>query len=137
MLIGECYHKCMITCERCGKKLTGKQTRWCSKYCSDLGLKSLWRKRNIELVVMFLERILKQNREYRKAKNGGMTPPSSRVAKQLRGNECYQCGSGDDLQLAHVKPLWAGGTHDHTITLCRKHHYQFDNLLRDFWHKKA
>lgn len=114
----------MNGCDRCGKELTGKQTRFCSQYCSKLKLKSEWRKRN-------RDRLQAYARQYRKAKNGGnrsITQPA-----KYRDNACLYCGTSIDLQVAHVKPLWAGGQHKWIITLCRIHHHQFDNLLRDWW----
>src|SRR5690606_18094496 len=104
-----------MVCDRCGEPLTGKQERWCSLYCSKLGLKSEWRKRN-------KDRLLKLNNEYRRAKNGGNRPVKN--PNRLREKECLKCGAAEDLQLAHVKPLWAGGVHKHVMTLCRKHHYE-------------
>lgn len=112
------------TCERCEEELSGKQVRWCSQRCSVLGLKSAYRKRHREKLYAY-------KNEYRRAKNGGNRPP--RNPAKHRTDECLKCGSSEDLQGAHVKPLWAGGKHNTIITLCRKHHYQFDNLLRDFW----
>lgn len=113
-----------MVCERCGEKLTGKQQRWCSKYCSKLGLKSEWRKRTAEARKAYA-------REYRKAKNGGNRPLS--YPAKYRDEICLKCGTTEDLQGAHIKPLWAGGTHKTIVTFCRKHHYAFDNALRDFW----
>ena len=57
----------VITCERCGNELTGKAKRWCSKTCSKLGLKSLYRKRK-------LAEINKYKNDWRRAKNGGNRP---------------------------------------------------------------
>lgn len=122
--VGECYNRRMLTCERCGKSLVGSQVRWCSGRCSKLGLKAAWRKRNAE-------RLKAYGREYRKAKKGGNRTHA--YPSMLRSDKCLKCGTDEDLQLAHVKPLWAGGVHKHTITLCRTHHHQFDNLLREFW----
>lgn len=113
-----------MLCSRCGKQLVGKQKRWCSGYCSKLGLKSEWRKRTREARQAYA-------RNYRRAKNGGNRSP--KFPAKLRDNECLKCGTSEDLQLAHIKPLWAGGRHKWTITLCRIHHHQFDNLLRDWW----
>ncbi len=115
----------MGTCERCGGPLTNKQSRWCSRRCSKLGLKSEYRKRN-------LEKIKQYNNEWRSAKNGGSTP--IRYPALRRAKVCLRCDSDQDLQLAHVKPIGAGGRHDHVITLCRSCHHLFDNLLRDFWY---
>lgn len=113
-------------CERCSNKLTEKQSRWCSSRCSKLGLKSEWRRRNSQKINAY-------NREWRRAKNGGNRPIT--YPAKRRDTKCLRCGSIDNLQLAHVKPIGAGGTHRHVITLCNKCHYMFDNLLRDFWYK--
>lgn len=118
----------MKTCERCEEELSGKQTRWCSVRCSKLGLKSLYKKRTAEHQRAY-------QRQYRKAKDGVMRPVTWPI--KYRGTECLNCGTSEDLQGAHVKPLWAGGKHDTIITLCRKHHHQFDNLLRAFWKEKV
>lgn len=117
------YHIVMI-CERCGEGLSGKQLRWCSQRCSKLGLKALYKKRTADKQLAYA-------REYRRAKNGGnrsLTWPA-----KYRGAECLKCGTTESLQACHVKPLWAGGTHKHIITMCQKHHYRFDTLLREFW----
>ena len=114
----------VITCERCGNELTGKAKRWCSKTCSKLGLKSLYRKRK-------LAEINKYKNDWRRAKNGGNRPIKN--AAKYRDTKCLNCSSPNDLQLAHVKPIGKGGTHKHMITLCRKCHYRFDDLLRNFW----
>jgi 5-methylcytosine-specific restriction endonuclease McrA len=116
----------MGICERCGDPLSNNQSRWCSSRCSRLGLKSLYRKRN-------LEKIKAYNRVWRRAKNGGNAPLPYPAEKRERF--CLRCGSRDDLQLAHVKPIGAGGIHRYVITLCRTCHHLFDNLLRDFWYK--
>lgn len=111
-------------CERCGNHLTGRQTRWCSRNCSKLGLKALWRKRTKENRNAYA-------RQYRRAKNGGNRPLT--YSAKYRDTECLRCKDTEDLQACHVKPLWAGGNHKNIITLCRTCHSQFDNLLRDFW----
>lgn len=113
-----------MICDRCGEILQGKQTRWCSKKCSKLGLKSEWRKRN-------RVRLLEYSRNYRKAKHDGDYPIA--FPDYYRDSECLYCGSDEDLQLAHVKPLWAGGKHKWVVTFCRKHHHQFDTILREWW----
>ncbi len=116
----------MIRCERCDEPLDGKQARWCSNRCSKLGLKALYRKRN-------KDKLYEYKNTYRRAnKDKGILRPLSLPTKK-RDGWCLHCGTTKDLQGAHVKPLWAGGTHDTIITLCRKHHHKFDQLLRDFW----
>lgn len=123
------YNICMSTCERCSKELTGKQTRWCSQECSKLGLKSLYRKRHS-----------KKLNEYKAAwRKLGKRPLDSKwgLAKKRKQLEdfpvCINCGGREDLQVAHIKPLAKGGDHSTLLTLCRKHHYEFDETLRNFW----
>lgn len=116
----------MKLCLRCESPIINrrKDAKYCSNQCSKRYLKSEYKKRNRE----------KQNaytRKYRKARNGGNAPQSR--PWNYREDQCLACGSTEDLQLAHIKPLWAGGTHKYVITLCRTHHHQFDKLLRDFW----
>jgi hypothetical protein len=48
-------------CVRCGKKLTGKQKKYCSKQCMKSFLKSLWQKRNRDKAAQY-------NREWRARK---------------------------------------------------------------------
>jgi 5-methylcytosine-specific restriction endonuclease McrA len=93
-------------------------------YCSKLGLKSEYKKRN-------KDKLLAYAREYHRAKFGGNRPP--RNPAKLRDSQCLNCGTNEDLQLAHIKPLKYGGIHKNTITLCRKCHYNYDELLRGFW----
>ncbi len=128
---GVCYNKEMTrVCLKCGDPIIGrrKEAKYCSARCSKLYLKAQWKKRTIEHQRAY-------QRQYRQAKNGGNRPPT--YPARYRKSECLRCGSTNNLQGAHVKPLWAGGTHEYIITLCQKCHYEFDNLLRDFWRKSA
>lgn len=114
----------MNQCVKCEKQLTGNQKRYCSTRCSKLFLKAEYKKRH-------RDKLNEYAREYRRAKNGGNR--SLKNPKEYRDTECLYCGVTENLQVCHVKPLWAGGTHAHTITLCQIHHYRFDNLLREYW----
>lgn len=116
----------ILECERCGNPLSGKQERWCSQRCSKLGLKSAYRKRKLPHINAY-------NRDWASPKNGGARPIGNPA--KYRAAICLRCSSVNDLQVAHVKPLGAGGNHSYVITLCRTCHYLFDNLLRDFWYK--
>ena len=120
-----------MKCERCGKTLVGKQERWCSPKCSKLGLKALYRKRNRKKVNAY-------NRKYRKNSIDGSPSNNGIIGSFLeRNRRCARCGS-QPVNVCHIKPRWAGGRNkDNLISLCNKCHYQFDNLLRDFWRRKS
>jgi len=115
-----------MKCLRCESLIIDRKptAKYCSDKCARLYLKSQWRRRTREARNAYA-------REYRRAKNGGNRSHSNPA--ELREASCLKCGIDDDLQLAHIKPLWAGGKHKYVITLCRKHHSQFDNALRRFW----
>ncbi len=118
----------MNNCIKCGIKIIGRQAnaKYCSSHCSKLYLKAQYKKRNAE-------RLKAYAREYRRAKNGGnrsMTWPARK-----RATECLKCGATEDLQLAHIKPLSIGGTHDYYVTFCRIHHMKYDNILKEFWYQ--
>lgn len=119
----------MRECIKCGGLIKNRKpvAKYCSDKCSKLYLKAGWRKRT-------KEKRNEYNREYRKAKNGGDRPTAHR---KFRDSKCLHCGGKEDLQYAHVKPLWAGGRHKWGVTFCRKHHSEFDNLLRDFWRRSV
>ena len=113
-------------CIKCGEQIPSetRSVKYCSPHCSKLYLKSEYRKRRREHCYLV-------KNEWRRAKNGGNRPltwPAKR-----RDTKCLKCGTEQDLQLAHVKPLAVGGTHQHLVTFCRRHHYQFDKALRSFW----
>ena len=115
-------------CIKCGIQIDTTKTRsvkYCSTRCSKLWLKAEWKKRTHEHQLAY-------QREYRRAKAGGNRPHTE--AYKLRENYCLRCGTTEDLQLAHIKPLRLGGTHRHVITFCRTHHMQYDNTLKDFWY---
>jgi hypothetical protein len=115
-----------MVCIKCNQPIPAsrRSVKYCSQRCSKLYLKAQWKKRTSEHQRVY-------QRLYRRAKQDGNRPP--KFPAKYRLDACLKCGTTEDLQGAHVKPLWAGGRHNHIITLCRKHHYQFDNLLRDFW----
>lgn len=115
-------------CLRCNAPIIGRtsKAKYCSAKCSKLYLKSEYRKRNKEKLYAY-------RNKWRSAKNGGNRPIT--YPAKYRELECLNCGDTRDLQVAHVKPLDVGGTHQYVITLCRRHHHKFDVLLRDFWNQ--
>ena len=67
----------MKLCKRCNQTITGRGVRWCSKRCSQLGLKRLYKQRNHD-------KILAYNRQYKK----------QHVVDHSIGivnNQCYFC----------------------------------------------
>lgn len=117
-----------MQCLKCGNPIPTdtRAKKYCSPRCCKLYLKAQYKKRTSEHQLAY-------QRAYREAKNGGARPPT--YPAKYRDDKCLKCGTAEDLQGAHVKPLWAGGRHNHIVTFCRRHHYEFDNLLRDFWKK--
>lgn len=117
-------------CKKCGNVLTGKQVSYCSAYCSKLYLKSQWRKRN-------RDRIREYNRAYRAKAPDAYFVRSDKERDLLLApsDGCLRCGIMRDLQLAHIKPHWAGGRKGlgQMIVLCRTCHHAYDEALRAFW----
>jgi 5-methylcytosine-specific restriction endonuclease McrA len=118
-----------MDCIKCGLEIIArKSVKYCSPRCQKLYLKSLYKKRN-------KEKVLEYNKTYRKLGIHG-NPSNTKCLMTFRRNYpyCAKCGSKDNLNVCHIKPRWAGGGNkDNTITLCQKHHHQFDELLRPFW----
>jgi 5-methylcytosine-specific restriction endonuclease McrA len=117
-----------MICKKCGNTLTGKQISFCSEKCSKLYLKAQYRKRNAE-------KIRKYNKEYRKRGLGG-NPSNNKVIREhiKKYPNCTKCNVRDDVQVCHIKPRHKGGKHKgNLISLCRKHHREFDILLSKFW----
>jgi len=115
-------------CKKCGQELTGKQISYCSQKCSKLHLKSLYRKRN-------LEKIREYNKKYKTAfsKDGWGCKIMNIHLKE--NPTCEKCGTNKDVQIHHIKPVLFGGKHKNgnLLTLCRKHHHEFEKLTLDFF----
>jgi 5-methylcytosine-specific restriction endonuclease McrA len=91
--------------------------------------KADYRKRNIEHIKAY-------NRAYRSIAAGKYAPIIATRRKVLEAMPvCQRSGTKRDLQLAHKKPHWAGGTNDphNFIVFCRRCHRDFDNVSREFW----
>lgn len=117
-----------MNCGRCKNILSGKQKKWCSLYCSKLALKSQYRKRNRDKINAY-------KRNYNRFAIRG-NPSTNNIIKSylLRNPYCLRCETKQDLQVCHIRPRAKGGKNkDNLITLCRKHHIEFDNLLKNFW----
>ena len=87
-------------CERCHRILTGKKGRWCTFYCSRLGLKSLYKKRN-------KLKLNAQRRAQRKVIKG--TRKWYKLALENLGDECVRCGTTQKLSVNHKIPRVVGG----------------------------
>lgn len=94
-------------CDHCGKALTGRQQRWCSRECS------------------FVEWPEHDWNSARKA------------AKKRDGHRCVQCGSGASLEVNHIEPRvgkgygWGCWNHqDNLETLCHDCHVAVTNAQR-------
>ena len=112
-------------CIKCGNNITERNSvKYCTNRCQRLYLKAQYKKR-------YADKINQYSRAYRKPRFGGNAPLSNPA--RYRADKCLRCSAEDRLQVAHVKPLGAGGTHAHTVTFCQPCHYQFDTLLRNFW----
>jgi 5-methylcytosine-specific restriction endonuclease McrA len=94
-----------------------------------LAAKADYRKRN-------LEHIKQYNRAYRSQAAGKYAPTIATRRKVLEAMPmCQRCGTERDLQLAHKKPHWAGGTNEpnNFLVFCRQCHHDFDEAFRPFW----
>ena len=121
-----------MNCERCEVGLIGNQKRWCSLRCSKLGLKRIYRKRRREHI-----------NAYKRARNKMGIRSSGYYFKVTKPRHlkdfsfCAKCGVSKDLEVHHIKPLIFGGGHKgNLITLCKKHHYEFEQLTKNFWVNK-
>lgn len=97
--IGEWYNGTM-KCKKCSKDLVGKQTSYCSPYCSKLHLKSLYRKR--------------KSLEISEYKKGRIRTLSSSRNKDIYllitdKSKCRSCGSKENLTVNHIVPKCIGG----------------------------
>lgn len=94
-------------CDACGKALTGRQQRWCSRACSLVD----W-----------------PNHDWNSARN---------AAKRRDGHKCVQCGSTRSLEVNHIEPRvgkgygWGCWNHlDNLETLCHDCHVLVTNAQR-------
>lgn len=118
-----------MLCERCKKALAGNQRRWCSPKCIKLGLKALYRKRKREEINLY-------NRNYRRKLRSVGGTIGGRKKRQFKFTQfiCLKCGSEDSVEQHHVKPRILGGRNPYNIIfLCKKHHYDFEQLTKGFW----
>lgn len=118
-----------MECKKCGKELIGKQTSFCCRHCSKVYLKAQYRKRNREKLNAY-------NRAYRAQFR--VRPPDRKkrnIIIENYGNQCYRCGSMENLEVHHLKPLTKGGCNGHynLIPLCKNCHYKIEQALKDFW----
>ena len=118
-----------MKCKRCSKNLTGKQTSYCSKYCSKLHLKSLYKKRKKEHVNAYSRRIRKIG--------GSPLSSNSKHRKEIMNNEgyCARCNTRLNLHIHHIKPLKNKGTNErkNLIVLCRGCHSLWHKKMKGFW----
>ena len=110
--------------------LSGTQKKYCSPSCSKLYLKSLYRKRNKEKINAY-------KRNYYKAvkRPSGLSFERKRQSHLRESPGCEKCGTREDIQVHHIKPLKCGGTHkdSNLMTLCRIHHREFEKLTEGFF----
>lgn len=118
-----------MNCKRCSKELTGQQTSFCSSRCSRLELKRLYRLRNRE----------KLNAYNRRYKSLGLSPlhkeRKEKIIKSFDG-QCYRCGSSENLNVHHWKPLRMGGTNEtkNLFVFCSSCHQRFHQYFdNNFW----
>ena len=117
-----------MLCKRCDKPLVGKQTSYCSSRCSRLHLKSMYKKRN-------REKVLAYNRSYRSL---GLRPLAKSVKDQIiadRGGFCTRCGSVENLNIHHFKPLRYKGSNKrfNLQVLCFQCHMELEKRMRGYW----
>ena len=116
-----------MKCKRCGNPLTGKQTSYCSYYCSKLHLKSLYKKRN-------RDKIREYDRAYRKriTRNNGHYLAYVRPRHLLEHPKCARCSTDKNVEVHHILPRKYAGTHhpDNLLTVCKIHHYKLENLTK-------
>ena len=119
-----------MLCKKCGKKLTGKQKKYCSVYCAKLFLKSEYRKRNKEKINAYKRKYWKGKR-----RTSGYFEKVTRPAHLKNNPLCEKCGTDKKLEVHHIKPLAVGGTHkaSNLMTLCKTHHYYFEKRMKGFW----
>lgn len=127
-----------LLCKKCSRKLTGKQTSFCSQTCSKSYLKAQYRKRN-------RDRLNEYNAHYRKqhpeiiAAQAKRYRQRKRIALGMSELPCNRCGSTEDLHMHHVRPrrLTGEDNQSNIMILCgechRDWHYALDKVLNDYW----
>lgn len=59
-----------------------------------------------------------------------------KTAQKLRdGKCCIQCGTTENINIHHIKPITKGGTHElnNLMFLCFKHHMEIEKRMKGFW----
>lgn len=117
-----------INCKNNIDESKTKSQKYCCQRCAKLYLKSLYRKRN-------RDKIREYNRIYKQSGIRGNPCSSKIIGKFLKRNPtCAKCGTDKNIVIGHIKPRLKGGKNmDNLISLCKKHHYLFDQLLKNFW----
>lgn len=119
-----------MQCKRCGNELTHRLAKsYCSRTCSKLHLKSLYRARN-------KDRIRDYNRLYRRF--GKRTTLSIRIKtittiKEL-GGTCRMCGTNQRLTINHIRPVSAGGSNERSNleVLCQScNNKEYQRVVRE------
>lgn len=125
-----------MLCIKCGLEIpkTRKSVKYCSQHCQKLYLKSLYRKRHKD-----------EFNEYRRIRrkegyvNFYKDCSTNKVVIDLKRSQgtCLRCGEKEGLEVHHIKPRMMGGNHKigNVMLLCRKCHYDFEQLTKDFWEK--
>jgi 5-methylcytosine-specific restriction endonuclease McrA len=118
----------IMQCIRCGQEITSKSKKYCSRRCGKLYLKKIYRQKH-------KKQIREYNNEWKRRGIRGSPANSRYLREHLLANPlCAKCGTSEAIHVCHIKPRSRGGKNiGNLITLCQKHHYQFDNLLRQFW----
>lgn len=126
----ESKYKRFRNCLKCNKVLEkGKGWKYCSKRCCKLFLKAEYKKRN-------RAKINQYNSDHAKRAETpyAPSPTTKRIVKE-KMSECQRCLGKFQLELAHIKPHWAKGSNKphNFIVFCKKCHYEYDELTRNFW----
>lgn len=113
-------------CNRCGTSLTGKQQRWCSLKCQQLGLKREYKQR-------YPENVLKWSRNRRNRDLNRKVPNKAKV--YLNDKPCFRCKAKEGLEIHHIKPVRAGGDHsfENLMALCKHCHREWEMRMVGYW----
>lgn len=121
-----------MLCILCNGIILSKSLKYCSQRCSKNYLKRAYRKRNCVLISDY-------NRRYKKACSH--RPIDTSKKKELieeRGSVCQRCGSVDELNVHHIKPLISDGDNSKSnlMVLCFACHMKWEKRMYGYWDRK-
>lgn len=119
-----------MLCIQCGCEIKTKSLKYCSQRCSKNYLKKGYRKRKSA-------HILAYNRAYREACKNKPISKRKRDRLILKKIGCLRCGSCQNLNVHHIKPLISGGDNNESnlLVLCFDCHMEWEKRMAGYWER--